>query len=184
MPGLLTACCFSVGCCSDDNTCAECDNREENWLCLSCHSVHCGRFASSHARKHAAATGHLIACGLADLSFWCYRCDSYLHHLSMQPVYLAYRTLHQLKFGEETVDVLEFTQPGVFSIQEGREEDELGGETAVGSGERNEQEPLSLSAGMGGTGSEVRKIGSRDKQEGKSEIAAKNKDVDADVTRP
>ena len=80
--------------------------------------------------------------------------------------------------------MLEFTQPGVFSIQEGREEDELGGETAVGSGERNEQEPLSLSAGMGGTGSEVRKIGSRDKQEGKSEIAAKNKDVDADVTRP
>ena len=41
----------------------------------------------------------------------CYECDSYLHHLSMERVFAVYRALHLLKFGEETVDVLEFAQP-------------------------------------------------------------------------
>jgi uncharacterized UBP type Zn finger protein len=115
--------------------CCQCDNASENWLCLQCHGFRCGRFARGHARAHFASTGHSIACGLEDLSFWCYSCESYLHHLSMQPVFSMYKTLHLLKFGEETVEVTEFSQPAVFSITE--EEEEW------------EQQPLSLSAGVG-----------------------------------
>ena len=161
----------AVGWLSDDNKCVDCDNAEENWLCLSCHTVHCGRFASAHARKHVTASGHLIACGLADLSFWCYQCDSYLHHLTIEPVYHFYRTLHVMKFGEEAVEVMEFTQPGVFRIEEG---DEAGSNTTADESKEMKQaeEPLSLSAGMGGVGREDREIRLQD--ESKSGAAAKD----------
>jgi hypothetical protein len=56
--------------------------------------------------------------GMGDLSFWCYDCDSYLHHLTMEKVYAMYATLHWLKFGEETVEVTEFTRPNMFTITE------------------------------------------------------------------
>ena len=148
---------------ADDNKCAECDNCEENWLCLKCHTVHCGRFASSHARKHAASSTHHIACGLADLSFWCYQCDSYLHHLSIKPVYEMYRTLHVLKFGEEAVEVQEFAQPGVFRIEEEREEKEAA------------EQPLSLSAGMNGASNERERT--PDESESKSKPAAAKQDL-------
>ena len=117
--------------------CCECDSAAENWLCLQCHAFRCGRFARGHARDHFTASGHSIACGLDDLSFWCYSCESYLHHLSMQPVFSMYQTLHLLKFGEETVEVTEFSKPAVFSITEEQEEEE------------EAEQLLSLSANVG-----------------------------------
>jgi hypothetical protein len=66
--------------------------------------------------KHSTSTGHVVAAGFGDLSFWsvschssfrhermsnrCYACDSYLHHLSMRPIWEAYRQLHVIKFNE------------------------------------------------------------------------------------
>ena len=149
---------------SDDNQCADCANKEENWLCLSCHTVHCGRFASAHSRKHSAASGHLVACGLTDLSFWCYACNSYLHHLSMRPVYLVYSTLHLMKFGEEAVEVTEFTQPSVFAIEE--EDEEKGAEGA------GAQQPLSLSAGMSDASSQGGTLRSQDEVKSQSEAGS------------
>lgn len=92
-----------------DNKCVQCDNTEENWLCLSCHSIHCGRFVRGHAKQHYLDTGHCVAAGFSDLSFWCYQCNSYLHHLAMKQLYEFYRDLHQMKFGEiASIEVVEF----------------------------------------------------------------------------
>lgn len=51
--------------------------------------------------EHNAETGHLIAAGFEDLSFWCYGCNSYLNHLSIKPVYDSYCVLHKDKFGDD-----------------------------------------------------------------------------------
>ena len=50
--------------------------------------------------KHTESSAHPVAMCTADLSFWCYQCDSYLHHLAIRPIYEIYRAFHLLKFGE------------------------------------------------------------------------------------
>ena len=81
----------------------------------------------------------------------------------MQPVYTMYRTLHVMKFGEDTVEVMEFTQPGVFSVQDAGEE----------KGEEPERkEPLSLSAGMSGGTSATTENKPDDESEQKADAAA------------
>ena len=50
--------------------CARCPHAEENWLCLACQQVFCGRFAQGHMLQHFQDTGHCVAAGLADISFW------------------------------------------------------------------------------------------------------------------
>ena len=82
----------------------------------------------------------------------------------MKPVYLMYSTLHLLKFGEEAVEVTEFTQPAVFAIEEGDEE-----KGAEGAGT---QQPLSLSAGMAGATSQSGTIRSQDEVKGQSEAGS------------
>jgi ADP-ribosylglycohydrolase len=79
-----------------------CENTEQNWLCLECHKLMCGRFANQHMVKHNETSGHCVALGLGDLSFWCYGCDSYLNHLSIRRIYDVYYTFHIAKFGEPT----------------------------------------------------------------------------------
>jgi len=78
----------------------ECSNTEENCVCTTCGAVFCGRWKQAHMVQHNQETGHNISLGFADLSFWCYGCDSYLHHLTIRPVYDAYCIFHQRKFGE------------------------------------------------------------------------------------
>mmetsp|Transcript_32200 Transcript_32200/g.62982 ORF Transcript_32200/g.62982 Transcript_32200/m.62982 type:complete len:589 (+) Transcript_32200:70-1836(+) len=84
------------------NTCSvsECGNTEENFVCTTCAAVFCGRWRHAHMVQHNKETGHNISLGFADLSFWCYGCDSYLHHLTIRPVYDAYGIFHQRKFDE------------------------------------------------------------------------------------
>ena len=78
-----------------------CDVRDELWICMRCATVRCGRYAHAHMQEHVCATGHGVVCGIADLSFWCYRCDAYLHHLTIAPVYAMYQKMHVWKFGVE-----------------------------------------------------------------------------------
>lgn len=80
---------------------ADCDNTTENWACLTCKKVLCGRFAKGHMVKHNKETGHKVAVGIGDLSFWCYGCRSYLHHLAIRPIYDIYGVFHLAKFGEK-----------------------------------------------------------------------------------
>ncbi|XXQ33483.1 Zn-finger in ubiquitin-hydrolases protein [Plasmodiophora brassicae] len=70
----------------------------EPWVCVRCWATHCGRYVHGHARAHAISAGHQIACGWADLSFWCYACDAYLDHRAIRAVYDLYSHLHVRKF--------------------------------------------------------------------------------------
>ncbi|KAL6059123.1 ADP-ribosylglycohydrolase [Balamuthia mandrillaris] len=78
--------------------CNTCHVKGENWLCMQCLRVHCSRYVKGHAKTHYEANPdkHCVACSFADLSFWCYECDSYIVHESLEEVFAA---LHRAKFG-------------------------------------------------------------------------------------
>jgi hypothetical protein len=73
---------------------AGCPSKVEQWLCGTCFELHCGRHVNGHAIEHAAAKKHSIAIGLADLSAWCYKCESYIAGADS-----IVATLHEMKFG-------------------------------------------------------------------------------------
>ena len=50
--------------------------------------VFCGRYVNEHMVVHQETCGHKIALSLADMSVWCYLCDSYLdNHVSINWIY-------------------------------------------------------------------------------------------------
>ena len=62
-----------------------CDEKDENWLCLQCGVLLCSRYKNAHMADHCdqdqedeSATDHCIAVSMSDLSFWCYKCESYI----------------------------------------------------------------------------------------------------------
>lgn len=63
---------------NDNGTCSEGCSSDENWLCLTCGGIRCGRYAHRHNLSHWKDTGHKIALSLRDLSVWCYECDKYV----------------------------------------------------------------------------------------------------------
>ncbi|XP_068854352.1 histone deacetylase 6 [Aphelocoma coerulescens] len=78
--------------------CGVCGSRRENWLCLSCHQVLCGRYVGRHMLEHGAASGHPLVLSLRDLAAWCYPCGGYVTH----PVLLPTKTfIYRLKFGTD-----------------------------------------------------------------------------------
>ncbi|CAH8530062.1 unnamed protein product [Schistosoma margrebowiei] len=81
-----------------NSLCSNCNHSSENWVCLSCYAVYCGRYANSHMIEHFTITKHSIVLSYADLSTWCYECESYVHNevlLNMK------RAVYQVKFGED-----------------------------------------------------------------------------------
>ncbi|KAM6989096.1 histone deacetylase 6-like, partial [Passerculus sandwichensis] len=78
--------------------CGVCGSRKENWLCLSCHQVLCGRYVGGHMLTHGGAQGHPLVLSLRDLGAWCYPCGGYVTH----PVLLPTKTfIYRLKFGTD-----------------------------------------------------------------------------------
>ncbi|XP_037093092.1 histone deacetylase 6-like isoform X2 [Pollicipes pollicipes] len=77
--------------------CQECDHKDENWLCLHCYKVLCSRFAKEHMIKHSTEANHHVVLSLADLSTWCYGCDSYVDNDKTQA---AKDAAHANKFGK------------------------------------------------------------------------------------
>ena len=77
-------------------------NEEECWLCLKCHKILCGRYGNEHMMLHCAETNteHCMAMGIKDLSFWCYSCENYINHLSVEKVWKFYSVAHTAKFDE------------------------------------------------------------------------------------
>ena len=76
------------------------------WMCLTCNKTFCGRVVHGHAVSHAKNTGHTIALGFDDLSFWCYGesdgcsgCDFYVDNYSLEDLHPSYSWAHKLKFG-------------------------------------------------------------------------------------
>uniref|UniRef100_UPI00398F7FA9 histone deacetylase 6 n=1 Tax=Pristiophorus japonicus TaxID=55135 RepID=UPI00398F7FA9 len=82
-----------------DLPCEECGSVTENWLCLTCFQVHCGRYVNEHMVLHAMNYNHLVVLSFSDLSAWCYGCDSYIHN---QVLSSAQEEVYRLKFGEES----------------------------------------------------------------------------------
>uniref|UniRef100_A0A8C8VQS3 Protein deacetylase HDAC6 n=1 Tax=Pelusios castaneus TaxID=367368 RepID=A0A8C8VQS3_9SAUR len=60
--------------------CEECGSKTENWVCLACYQVLCGRYINQHMLAHGSLSGHPLVLSYADLSVWCYTCQSYVHH--------------------------------------------------------------------------------------------------------
>lgn len=98
--------------------CVEGCKGDENWVCLMCAESRCGRYGNRHSLKHwqktkhdeeatitvgeaasgRVARGHCLALSLSDLSVWCYECDGYVHHRSIEPLVTC---MECLKFGGE-----------------------------------------------------------------------------------
>jgi len=70
----------------------------EQWVCLQCGEVNCGRYLNAHSLAHHGATGHATAASLADLSVHCYLCHGYVEHPRLVPLV---ERLRALKFGED-----------------------------------------------------------------------------------
>uniref|UniRef100_A0A8C9KJ01 UBP-type domain-containing protein n=1 Tax=Panthera tigris altaica TaxID=74533 RepID=A0A8C9KJ01_PANTA len=78
--------------------CQDCGTLQENWVCLSCYQVYCGRYVSAHMLQHHEGSGHPLVLSYVDLSTWCYSCEAYVHHQSLLEVK---NIAHQKKFGED-----------------------------------------------------------------------------------
>lgn len=65
--------------------CRDCGDGRENWTCVQCGIVFCSRYVNGHMIKHNQDTGHHLALSFTDLSFWCYRCDSYVVSNELRP---------------------------------------------------------------------------------------------------
>ncbi|KAM4737526.1 histone deacetylase 6 isoform 2-T3 [Anableps anableps] len=78
--------------------CSDCGSDAENWICLTCYQVCCGRYVNEHMVTHGAVLEHPVVLSFSDLSVWCYLCESYVHH---QVLFEAKNAAHFAKFGEE-----------------------------------------------------------------------------------
>lgn len=80
------------------NPCEDCGSEAENWVCLTCYKVCCGRYVNEHMVIHGVTAKHPVVLSYADLSVWCYLCESYVHN---QILFEAKNAAHWAKFGEE-----------------------------------------------------------------------------------
>ena len=58
--------------------------------------VYCGRYVNQHMLEHHEGSGHCVVLSLADISVWCFNCDSYLDNKVLNP---AKDSAHLSKFG-------------------------------------------------------------------------------------
>ncbi|RXM33907.1 Histone deacetylase 6 [Acipenser ruthenus] len=77
--------------------CRDCGSGAENWVCLVCYQVHCGRYVNQHMMEHRQSSAHMLVLSFSDLSVWCYGCEAYVHH---QVLHDAKNAAHRIKFGE------------------------------------------------------------------------------------
>ncbi|WVR09682.1 hypothetical protein IAU60_006757 [Kwoniella sp. DSM 27419] len=63
--------------------CAMCNSTENNWICVVCGVVGCGRYEpqKGHARRHWEESGHVLAMELETQRVWDYKGDNYVHRL-------------------------------------------------------------------------------------------------------
>ncbi|GIY38857.1 histone deacetylase 6 [Caerostris extrusa] len=66
--------------------CLACKDPKENWVCLHCYQVYCGRFINQHMVQHGLDMKHYLTLSYSDLSVWCYACDAYIHNELLMPI--------------------------------------------------------------------------------------------------
>ncbi|XP_014256161.1 histone deacetylase 6 isoform X1 [Cimex lectularius] len=76
--------------------CISCRDTNENWVCLTCYTVQCGRYINEHMLYHNLNSEHPLALSYSDLSVWCYPCQAYIDN---QLLYQAKNAAHISKFG-------------------------------------------------------------------------------------
>ncbi|ORY22384.1 hypothetical protein BCR39DRAFT_487923 [Naematelia encephala] len=64
-------------------TCSMCGSTANNWICVVCGVVGCGRYepGKGHARRHWEESGHVLAMELETQRVWDYKGDNYVHRL-------------------------------------------------------------------------------------------------------
>lgn len=77
--------------------CSQCESCVENWMCLSCRTVACGRYVNEHMQMHCLESEHPLVMSLRDFSVWCYACSSYIDHPRL---YAFLNAAHLDKFRE------------------------------------------------------------------------------------
>lgn len=83
-----------------DSLCKGCNDPQENWACLVCQEVLCGRYINGHMLAHSQATDHSMAISFRDLSVWCFKCESYLDAQVISQLRPVFEMLYTMKFGE------------------------------------------------------------------------------------
>lgn len=63
---------------SSKSLCGQCQDGSDNWVCLTCYVIGCGRFAGGHLRDHYYTTGHSLVFSLNQKSVWCFECSDYM----------------------------------------------------------------------------------------------------------
>ena len=58
--------------------------------------AYCGRYVNQHMLDHQDTAGHKVVLSLADISVWCFECDSYLDN---EVLHAAKNSVHLNKFG-------------------------------------------------------------------------------------
>ncbi|CAD5219238.1 unnamed protein product [Bursaphelenchus okinawaensis] len=81
-----------------DGPCENCGDKEENWICLVCYHIFCGRHRLGHGVAHYEASKHSMALSFCDLSVWCHACDSYVSNSKFEE---AIRYVEKVKFKSE-----------------------------------------------------------------------------------
>lgn len=76
--------------------CEVCSTSQEVWVCLICYKNGCGRHVNQHMAQHHKSTSHNVVLSLADMSVWCYACESYVYHVAILPMVKA---AQKSKFG-------------------------------------------------------------------------------------
>lgn len=57
----------------------DCTSEKENWMCLTCGQVRCGRYENGHALHHSTLNSqHNVCLNTATCSVFCYKCDNYV----------------------------------------------------------------------------------------------------------
>ncbi|XP_013140732.1 PREDICTED: ubiquitin carboxyl-terminal hydrolase 3-like [Papilio polytes] len=69
---------FQDGTITKNFKCSECTTSEQNWLCLQCGVVNCGRYMKGHAQSHAETADHHLCMSCDAYSVYCYKCDDYV----------------------------------------------------------------------------------------------------------
>lgn len=77
--------------------CEDCEEKSENWLCVSCFDLFCSRYKNQHMKLHYESIGHCIGFSLSDASFWCFTCDSYIDSEFLNKLRLLFS---DMKFGK------------------------------------------------------------------------------------
>lgn len=66
---------------SQPTICALCGSSEDNWICMVCSRIGCGRYKNRDAFKHFTGEGHIITMDLETQRVWNYLADCFSHRV-------------------------------------------------------------------------------------------------------